>query len=266
MLEIIKHENLGEVVSYREILSKLYPNQSQTALRVFINRRFSDLINDESFSLNKDYFVRNKNVTHNNATKDYFLTINSAKQLVLVERKSPYSAKYRRWLISLEEAKDTKELLTTDEFLFIYRSIKALQSKLSRDKALKMHKDAKLGNDPKGVDFANFWNYRSSLLGYTKEELEAALKSKGIRAKHKDKSIEKMLMRIDKDEIFRSSLIDFLIGGGSDNKNAINLGNAAKRICEGLSQEDKTIFFDKTNTLYFDPENHRLDSVKFLAE
>jgi phage anti-repressor protein len=192
--------------------------------------------------------------------QDYYITVEFAKHLCMMAD-TEQGANYRDWLIGLEDAKDTKELLTTDEFLFIYRSIKALQSKLNRDEALRMHKHSRLGDDSKGKDFANFWNYRNSLLGYTKHELEVRLKEQGIRAKHKDRSIEKMLMRIDKDEIFRSSLIDFLIGKGSDDKNAVNLGNAAKRICKGLSKDDKTIFFDKTNTLFFNQNEHKLIGI-----
>jgi len=214
---------------------------------------------DEYFKENEHWSIRpnGENPLGGRPTKDYYVSLEFAKHLCLMAR-TPQAYEYRKQLLGLESAKDTKELLTTDEFIFIYQSIKALQSKLNRDKALQMHKKAKLGDDPKGKDFANFWNYRSSLLGYTKQELEAILKEKGIRAKHKDKSIERMLMRIDKDEIFRSSLIDFLIGGGSDDQNAINLGNAAKRICKGLSQEDKQIFFDKSNTLFFKTDNHKL--------
>jgi phage anti-repressor protein len=222
----------------------------------------SNIENDAYFKENEHWYslVTKKSEQRargwNNKSKDYALTLEFAKHLCLMA-KTPQAYEYRTQLLGLENQKENKELITAKEAAFVHMAINAFKSVINRKKALSDHMKAKL----KDGNYGTFHAYRDSLLGYSKADIEREFKSIGVKIKAKNKTAERMLYFIDQDEIFRASLIDFMIGNGSGKENALAYGLAAKNICKHLPKIEKEISWDKTNTLFFNQEQHKMIGI-----
>ncbi len=95
---------------------------------------------------------------------------------------------------------------------------------------------------------ANWWNFRSNVLGYSSDKLREKMKHLGKSAT--GKSQRQMLMQVDKYEMVRTSVIDLFMAMGKTEHYAKSLGKLAKVFAKELNVE---IFDDRDAPIAFVP-------------
>lgn len=179
--------------------------------------------------------------------KDLLFTIDTAKETAMVS-KTKNSREVRKYLISLSNKKDTGLLLSHEEILKLTNVVKAAFIKEFRDVAREKHIDTYLPVEPKGYDYANANTQRNKVCGINRKALEQRLAKLNINPS----TIEKGLLKVDKYELIRISIIDSMMHFGRSKEYAVNVGDFAKRLAE--NSEDS---FSRINTMYSLPKSFR---------
>lgn len=102
--------------------------------------------------------------------------------------------------------------------------IVAAHFKEFRDKARSRRIESYLPDNSKGYDYAKSNIKKNEVCGINKIELEQRLNKINVKLT----TIEKGLMKVDKYELIRISIIDCMIYFGKTKEYAINIGNLAK--------------------------------------
>lgn len=185
----------------------------------------------------RDFAVKK---THDALMDDYYLTLELAKCITLHSR-SKHKMAVARWLGDMDHREEDPNRFTVDQ-------IKALVE-LSRVMGLvscqmaceqRHHKVFEQRNGGKKI---NWWTFRSSVLGYSTEDLRAALLRAGKKVS--GKSQRELLMHLDKYEMIRAAVIDLFMAMGKRESLARNAGELAKFFAEQLKVE----IFDDRNSL-----------------
>lgn len=175
----------------------------------------------------QDYALRK--VEDNPVLDDYYITVELAKMITL-NSKSKLKQKYAKRLLMLEDKVESAELLTKDQVLTVLELAKAM-SLLSCQEASERHHlnvyEKRNQNSP-----ANWWKYRSSILGYSAKKLRGKMKKIGQVIN--GKSQRQMLLHLDKYELVRTGIIDLFMGMGKSERYAKNLGELAKIFAKEL--------------------------------
>jgi phage anti-repressor protein len=190
----------------------------------------------------KDYARRNPKES---AAEDFYLSVELAK-LITLNSKSKVKQKFATWLLNLEDQVENAELLTTDQVLAVLELAKVM-GLVSCQTACE-HQHLETYEERNGGSAANWWNFRSNVLGYSTEKLKEAMQQLGKKAD--GKSQRQMLMQVDKYEMVRTAVIDLFMALGKTERYAKNLGNLAKAFARELNVE---IFDDRDTPAAFTP-------------
>ncbi|MFQ5448331.1 MAG: hypothetical protein ACE5FF_15505 [Saprospiraceae bacterium] len=195
---------------------------------------------------------------------DYYLSVELAK-LITLNSKSKVKQKFATWLLNLEDQVENAELLTTGQVLSVLELAKVMGLVSCQAACEKQH--LKTYEERNGGSPANWWNFRSNVLGYSSEQLKKAMKRAGKKVA--GKSQRQMLMAVDKYEMVRTAVIDMFMAMGKPERYAKNLGDLAKVFAKELNVE---IFDDRGTSANFIPtlnaelaqEVKNLDNRRYL--
>jgi phage anti-repressor protein len=190
----------------------------------------------------KDYAKR---PTQDSLLDDYYLSVELAKMITL-NSKSKVKQKFATWLLNLEDKVENAELLTTEQVLSVLELAKVMGLVSCQAACEKQH--LKTYEERNGGSPANWWNFRSEVLGYSTGQLKKALQRTGKKAS--GKSQRQMLMSVDKYEMVRTAVIDMFMALGKPERYAKNLGDLAKVFAKELNVE---IFDDRGTSSNFAP-------------
>lgn len=168
---------------------------------------------------------------------DYYLSVEFAK-LITLNSKSKVKLKYATWLQNHEDLEDKGDLLTVGQVMAVLELSKVMGlvscQTACEQKHLQTYEERNQGSA------ANWWNYRSEVLGYSSEQLRKAMQKQGKRPD--GKSQRQMLMNVDKYEMVRTAVVDLFMGMGKPMEYAQSVGNLAKAFANELKVE---IFDDR---------------------
>ena len=171
---------------------------------------------------------------------DYYFSVEMAK-LITLNSHSRVKQKYARYLFSLEDKLENAELLSIDQVLTVLEMAKAMGlvscQLASQQRHLETYERRNNGSA------ANWWQFRSRLLGYSADELREQAEKTGKTTK--GKSQRQLLLALDKYEMIRSGVIDLLMSMGKNERFARNLGDLAKVFARELRVD---IFDDRPGT------------------
>jgi len=159
----------------------------------------------------------------NPVLKDYYFTVELAK-LITLNSKSKVKQKYANRLLSLEDKVESAELLSKDQVMTVLELAKAMSLVSCQLASERNHLETYEKRNKNSA--ANWWKYRSSILGYSSNKLRNKMKT--IGEKISGKSQRQMLMRLDKHELVRTGIIDLFMAMGKTERYAKNLGDLAK--------------------------------------
>ena len=95
---------------------------------------------------------------------------------------------------------------------------------------------------------ANWWTFRSQVMGYSSDKLKEKMKRLGKSATGKTQ--RQMLMKVDKYEMVNTAVIDLFMALGKTEEYAKNLGKLAKFFAKELNVD---IFDDRDTPLTLTP-------------
>jgi phage anti-repressor protein len=185
----------------------------------------------------QDYAPRS---TKDALMEDYYFTIELAK-LITLNSHSRVKQKYARYLFSLEDKVENAELLTKEQVVAVLEMAKAMGLVSCQTASQQRHLETY--EQRNGGSAANWWQFRSRLLGYSPDELRQKAEKSGKPAK--GKSQRQLLMALDKYEMVRTAVIDLFMGMGKSERYARNLGDLAKIFARELNVD---IFDDRPGT------------------
>lgn len=191
----------------------------------------------------KDYAKRQ---TKEAAMDDYYLSLEFAK-LITLNSKSKAKLKYATWLLNHEEQHGESDLLSIEQVMAMLELSKVMGlvscQTACEQKHLETYEERNHGSA------ANWWSFRSELLGYSTEQLRNAMQQQGKRPE--GKSQRQMLMQLDKYEMVRTAVVDLFMSLGKSAEYAQKLGNLAKAFAKEMNVE---IFDDRDAAPAFLPE------------
>lgn len=176
----------------------------------------------------------------NSIVTDYYISVEMAK-LITLNSKSKKKQKFAKWLLSLEDKIENAELLTIEQVTAVLELTKVMGLVSCQVATEKQH--LQTYEERNGGSANNWWQFRSGLLGYSKEKLSRKLKEIGKSTS--GKSQRQMLMQVDKYEMVRTAVIDLFMSMGKSERYAKNLGKLAKLFANELNVE----IFDDRNAM-----------------
>lgn len=179
----------------------------------------------------KDYGSR-KLKDGNSLIKDYYLTLDLAKGIVLAS-KSKVKFKYAKWLSNLDDTEEHPELVSKDQVVHVLELTKAMSMLSYQQAAEKKH--LKLYEQRNNGQSKNWWKYRAQLLGYSSERLRRRLIALGKETRGKTQL--QMLLQLDPHETIRTAVIDHFMALGKSAAFARGLGDLAKAFAKELQLE-----------------------------
>jgi len=199
-------------------------------------KNYRDWVNDKieyaDLIEGKDFFGIFRQSTGGRPKKQLEFTISSAKEICLLER-SDQGKKIRRWLINLSEQKDNLDLLTHKQVIFLSK-LKAVFSYISECKnAEKLNAITHTSNNTSKYAFAEFHKMRNEVLKLDPKDINERLKQFCIenhRLLPKSKSKIEKLIVIDKYEVLRNGVWDYLTANGEEQ--SLKLANLVKDMAE----------------------------------
>ena len=169
---------------------------------------------------------------------DYYLSIEFAK-LVTLRSNSKRKLKYAKYLYALEDRDNTDDGKLSPEQVIAVLELSKVMGLVSCQTACEQRHLSTYEERNNGK--ANqWWDFRSELLGYSKEELQAKLKEVGKSGRGKNR--REMLMLVDKYEMVRTGVIDLFMALGKKASYAQRIGDLAKAFAKELNVE---IFDDR---------------------
>ncbi|MBI1225330.1 MAG: hypothetical protein GC192_08850 [Bacteroidetes bacterium] len=180
------------------------------------------------------------------AMDDYYLSIEFAK-LITLNSKSKVKLKYATWLLGHEDPIEESDLLSVEQVLAMVELSKVMGLVSCQTACEQKHLDTYEERNQGSA--ANWWNFRSELLGYSSEKLKKAMIKIGKRPD--GKSQRQMLMQVDKYEMVRTAVVDLFMSLGKSAHYARSLGDLAKALAREMNVE---IFDDREASPAFLPE------------
>ncbi len=216
-------------------------------------------IEDYGFTEGLDYFPTMGKTTSlgGRPTTEYDLTIDCAKELCLYG-KSKKGKEYRKYLIGLSSQVDSHKLLNTKKAALAYKLINTFKFGEYQLEAENMHKESYRLSSRIKEDFHKlFANYRNDLLGINNRELkEGMIKAfeSGMIHKVAAKNIRTRIMFLDRYQLIRNAVADYLICMGENTMDALNFADSVKEIAEFAQieiriKDEDTLFESKEYAL-----------------
>ena len=177
----------------------------------------------------QDYAKRK--IANNPVLQDYYISIELAKMITL-RSKSKVKQKFSKQLRILEDKTDTSSL--TQEQIEAVLEITKMMTRIScQESAERKHQEIYIARN--GGSAANWWKYRSQILGYSADFLRKKMEARGKNAKGKTQ--RQMLLFLDQAEIIRTAVIDFFMAAGKSEKHAKKLGDLSKTFAREMKME-----------------------------
>ncbi|HFA49626.1 MAG TPA: hypothetical protein ENJ95_11490 [Bacteroidetes bacterium] len=258
-LQILVSKKGTKVVKASDLYIVLgLPNkQYATNLRRWINDvyQFRDGIRKPAAM--KDYAKRPTTVK---LMEDYYFSIEFAK-LIVLNSKSKVKQKYATFLYKLEDKTESNDLLNVDQVMAVLELAKVMGMVSCQTAAEQKHLETY--EQRNNGSAANWWNFRSKMLGYSTDQLKQKMQEMGKSTA--GKSRRHMLMQTDKYEMVRTGVVDLFMAMGKTERYAKNLGRLAKAFAKELKVE---IFDDRNAPLLFTPHLNKelANEVKHLEK
>lgn len=199
----------------------------------------------------QDYAKRK--IADNPILKDYYLSIELAKKIAL-RSKSKVKQKISKQLHKVQ-SRESKEVLTPEQVQTVLEVTKMMTRLSCQISAERKHRE--IYTTRNGGSAANWWKYRSQLLGYSATLLRKQME---IHDKNpKGKSQREMLLHLDnKPEMIRTAVIDLFMSMGKTETFSKKLGDMAKLFATELALEvyddraSANLFASSINTTLLD--------------
>lgn len=168
-------------------------------------------------------FAKRK-IANNPILKDYYLSIELAKKITL-RSKSKLKRKFAKQLHALQDREEYAEALTQEQIQTVLGVAKTMTRMSCQESAERKHQEIYTSRN--GGSGANWWKYRSNLLGYSADYLRKQMEAQGKN--HKGKTQRQMLLHLNnKPEMIRTAVIDLFMASGKHEVHAKKLGDIAK--------------------------------------
>lgn len=193
-------------------------------------------------------------------TQEYDLTIDAAKEVCIIGE-SKHAGAMRKYLIGLSNQVDTSDLLTHDQVLYLVKLKEVFKYINNCKEATKLHTEKFVSMSDAKNPYAEFHLFRNDILKLGKEEIDERLRL--YCAEHfinpKAKTTTEKLAIIDKFEVLRNGVWDFLMASGS--QQSLKLANLAMN----MAKLDHTPIYRNNETNLFQQKQSELN-VKQLAQ
>ncbi len=184
-------------------------------------------------------FAKRK-ISNNPILKDYYLSVEMAKKIVL-RSKSKLKRKFAKQLHALQTREESAETLTQEQIETVLEVAKTMTRMSCQESAERKHQEVYTSRN--GGSGANWWKYRSHLLGYSADFLRKQMEAQG--KKFKGKTQREMLLHLNnKPEMIRTAVIDLFIASGKTENHAKKLGDLAKTFALEMQLD---VFDDKAS-------------------
>jgi phage anti-repressor protein len=216
----------------------------------------------------KDFITELVKSNGGRPSKEYYFTINSAKEICIVS--ATHKAKeLRRWLIELSNKRDSLDLITIKEAAFAVKVINCLKYIDNQKEAYALHQKSFIQKNtdilnPKYI-YSEFAKYRTSIVGYSKQQIDEAIESYLMnhagydRRKVKASNMQTKLSILDIGEAIRVAVLDILYSNETDK----NLASKFSELCKKMAAEMK-VEANKTNQNNLFRNSENIESVKSL--
>jgi hypothetical protein len=179
---------------------------------------------------------------------DYEFTLDAAKEICLLER-SEKGKELRRWLIGLSNQRHNLELITTKEAAFAFKVINCLQYIENQKEALNKHKEKFVSDNSDNINpqfiYAQFYKYRSNIVGWDKQKVDAAINQYLIdnpsykRNRIFKEDISSKLSIMDIGEAIRVAVLDILYSNNENEDIASKFATMCKQLAKDMQIEPK---------------------------
>ncbi len=166
----------------------------------------------------------------NNILKDFYLSLEFAK-LICLKTNSKQKLKYAQWLQSKSEDHRLDHLITPEEVSTAIELAQAM-SVLDYQKACE-REHLQVYESRNGGSAANWWRYRSQILGYDTKKLHK--KASALGKEVKPVNTRSLLLAFDKYELIRIGVIDLFMALGKNEPYAKKMGDLTKSIAKKLN-------------------------------
>jgi len=191
----------------------------------------------------QDYAPRKQ--AENSVLKDYFLSVTLAK-LITLHSASKCKRKVALHLRASERQGQTN-LLSKEQLIGLVELTKAMSMVSCQEAAQQrhLHLYCKRNHD----SAANWWHYRSTIMGYSNEKLRRDLRRHGISADNA--SQREMLLQLDPLELIRAGVVDHFMAQDKDEYYARHMGDLARHLARELELD---VFDDRNSGNIFAPD------------
>ena len=177
-------------------------------------------------------FAKRK-IPNNPILQDYYLSVELAKKITL-NSKSKFKQKFAKQLHALQDRADYAKSLTKEQIETVLEVTKTMTRISCQESAERQHQE--IYTTRNGGSSANWWKYRSHILGYSADFLRKKLEAEG--KSHKGKTQRKMLLHLnDKAEMIRTAVIDLFMAMGKNAAHAKQLGDLAKFFAQEMKMD-----------------------------
>ena len=165
----------------------------------------------------------------NSILKDFYLSLEFAK-LISLKSNSKQKLKYAQWLQSKSTDDRLDNLITPEE---VSTAIELAQSMRVIDYQKTCEREhLQTYSSRNGGSAANWWRYRSQILGYDTKQVHQKAKTLG---KDKSTNVREVLLGYDKYELIRTGVIDLFMALGKSEAYAKKMGDLTKSIAKKLN-------------------------------
>ena len=193
-------------------------------------------------------------------TTEYSLTIDASKEVCIIGE-SKHAGAMRKYLIGLSNQVDTSDLLTHDQVLYLVKLKEVFKYINNCKEATKLHTENFVSMSDAKNPYAEFHLFRNDILKLGKEEIDERLRL--YCAEHfinpKAKTTTEKLAIIDKFEVLRNGVWDFLMASGS--QQSLKLANLAMN----MAKLDHTPIYRNNETNLFQQKQSEMN-IKQLTK
>ena len=166
---------------------------------------------------------------------DYELTRDTALQLCAMSG-GKKAGEVRKYIIEIFNQRTDLKLLDAKQIAFAYKVIDCFKYLDNQKQAYGFHKDTFVENYTGTKNpFIEFNSYRSSIVGWTKEKVDEALRLYlGENRAVKKSCMSEKLSIMDSPEAIRVACLDMLFGKGEDVRTATDFSNMVSEIAKEM--------------------------------
>lgn len=202
---------------------------------------------------------------------EYELTLNGAENICLIQQ-TERGREIRDYLLSLHKQVENNEMLSLSKASLLVHFLNTFKYAEFQMEAEDMHRNKfVLSTKTRENVHALFYNTRNDILGIDKKTLaNEVLKAYNNNLTHKatGKNQRERLALIDKYELVRCAVADYLIATGTSQHNATTFAQAVKEVAKETNlqiriKDEDNLFQTKENAI--SPDLLELKGIKLIA-